>query len=137
MRPWRWLFLAPALLAAGCATPKLVPMGFIDCVDMGKPAQVGIALVRDGVRTVLPAEFQSFYPERARRLQTSGTADLTCVGVSGLPQSCQLVSETPADAEFGWAALKMSPRLPLNLDFAKTAQVRLEFLITQPPTHTC
>lgn len=50
-----------------------------------------------------------YYPDRAQRLEMEGRATIRCtVTAKGLLQSCVVVSESPADAGFGDAALKLS-----------------------------
>lgn len=52
------------------------------------------------------ADLARFYPERALRLGREGRTEVACtIDVSGAPQACRLVSETPADLGFGKAAL--------------------------------
>jgi protein TonB len=50
-----------------------------------------------------------FYPERAQRLEVEGRATISCsVTAKGTVTDCSVVSEEPADAGFGDAALKMA-----------------------------
>ncbi|WP_374468845.1 TonB family protein [Phenylobacterium sp.] len=54
-------------------------------------------------------ELARFYPERAQRLGLDGRASIGCsVTANGSLTGCAVVSETPADAGFGEAALKLS-----------------------------
>ncbi|ODT85588.1 energy transducer TonB [Phenylobacterium sp. SCN 70-31] len=55
------------------------------------------------------AEMARFYPDRAARLEIEGRAVITCeVTHSGAVDACRIVSETPDDAGFGAAALKLA-----------------------------
>lgn len=50
-----------------------------------------------------------FYPDRAQRLEMSGSVTLNClVTAKGTVSGCTVLSETPADFGFGEAALKLS-----------------------------
>jgi protein TonB len=49
------------------------------------------------------------YPERAQRMNLTGSATLTCaVTASGAVSDCRVAAETPAEAGFGPAALKLA-----------------------------
>lgn len=51
------------------------------------------------------------YPPRAKSLGLSGTAIMRCqVTAKGALEACAIVSETPADAGFGDALLKLAPK---------------------------
>ncbi len=55
-------------------------------------------------------EFERFYPDTAMRRNISGLATLSCmVAANGAVHDCSVVDETPADAGFGSAALKLAP----------------------------
>ena len=52
----------------------------------------------------------SYYPDKARNAGVEGLANLDCVlDEDGWPTHCVVVSETPANMDFGDAAIKMSP----------------------------
>ncbi|MGA0603807.1 TonB family protein [Caulobacter sp. KR2-114] len=54
-------------------------------------------------------DLSRFYPEHAQRIGLAGAATISCtVSTSGELQGCAVVAETPADAGFGKAALKLS-----------------------------
>lgn len=54
-------------------------------------------------------ELARYYPERAQRLGLEGRASIGCmVTAKGALTGCAVVSETPADAGFGEAALKLA-----------------------------
>ena len=49
------------------------------------------------------------YPDRAQRMGLSGLATLTCaVTAAGAVRDCQVSAETPVEAGFGPAALKLA-----------------------------
>ena len=57
-----------------------------------------------------PWETQEYWPASAIQAKISGRAVLSCtVRRPGPPKSCRLLSETPAGAGFGPAALRMTP----------------------------
>ena len=50
-----------------------------------------------------------YYPERAQRLERSGSVTLQCtVNARGAVDNCSVVSEDPADFGFGDAAIRLS-----------------------------
>ena len=50
-----------------------------------------------------------YYPERAQRLEKSGSATIVCsVTAKGSVSGCSVASEDPADFGFGDAALKLA-----------------------------
>jgi protein TonB len=54
-------------------------------------------------------EMANVYPERAQRMNLTGSATLTCaVTASGAVRDCQVAAETPVEAGFGPAALKLA-----------------------------
>lgn len=63
-----------------------------------------------------------YYPARAQRMNVEGRATIACtVDAKGALQACQVVSESPADQDFGQAALRMSRLFkmrPMTLDGA-------------------
>lgn len=64
----------------------------------------------DWIRMPGPKEFERYFPDRAARLEVSGSATLAClVAADGTVGSCQVVKETPGDMGFGKAALKLAP----------------------------
>lgn len=55
-------------------------------------------------------EFARFYPDSAMRRNLEGGATLAClVGGDGTVSVCQVVAESPDNAGFGQAALKLAP----------------------------
>ncbi len=54
-------------------------------------------------------ELANVYPDRAQRMSLAGSATLTCsVTTAGLVRDCQVSAETPQEAGFGSAALKLA-----------------------------
>jgi protein TonB len=54
-------------------------------------------------------DLANVYPERAQRMNVNGHAELDCVvTVQGAVANCQVVSESPADQQFGAAAMKLT-----------------------------
>jgi protein TonB len=54
-------------------------------------------------------ELANVYPDRAQRMSLSGSATLTCaVTAAGAVRDCQVSAETPSEAGFGAAALKLA-----------------------------
>lgn len=55
-------------------------------------------------------EMARVYPDGAMRRGTEGVATLACVvAATGAVRDCRAISETPAEAGFGTAALKLAP----------------------------
>jgi protein TonB len=55
------------------------------------------------------SEFARFYPDREARMGVQGSATISCtVAATGAVTNCRVTSESPADASFGDAALKLS-----------------------------
>jgi len=60
------------------------------------------------LRTPSADELARAYPDRAARMNVSGTAQLNCmVTATGSVRDCRVVGETPAGQGFGEAALKL------------------------------
>lgn len=54
-------------------------------------------------------ELARYYPDRAMRMSQVGSATITCqVSAAGTLSGCRVTAETPADLQFGDAALKLS-----------------------------
>lgn len=50
-----------------------------------------------------------YYPDRAQRMSIEGSATISCtVNARGTLDSCSVTTETPAEAGFGEAAMKLS-----------------------------
>lgn len=91
---------APVEPPAAIAPPAPVPVAV--------PPSVVVApnwLRRPGAR-----EFARFYPERAARSGLHGSAAISCeVSAAGTLSQCAVLRESPADAGFGAAALRLAP----------------------------
>ncbi|MEO8812819.1 MAG: TonB family protein [Caulobacteraceae bacterium] len=81
----------------------------------------------------------SFYPERARRREVSGRAEISCVvQAAGSLKECSVLSEEPSDQQFGEAALNlaslysMAPRLA-DGTLSEGRSVRLPIRFQPPP----
>ena len=61
------------------------------------------------IRKPTGAEMADVYPDRAQRMGLAGLATLTCaVTATGTVRDCQVAAETPVEAGFGPAALKLA-----------------------------
>lgn len=61
------------------------------------------------IRKPTGEEMANVYPDRAQRMSLTGSATLTCaVTASGAVRDCQVAAETPQEAGFGPAALKLA-----------------------------
>jgi protein TonB len=55
------------------------------------------------------SEFARFYPDREARMGIQGSAIISCtVTAAGSVANCRVTSQSPSDASFGDAALKLS-----------------------------
>ena len=78
-----------------------------------------------------------YYPDRAQRMGVEGRATISCsVTAKGTLESCSVISEEPADQEFGSAAMRMSKLCkmkPKSLDGAPvdggTVRIPLRFAL--------
>lgn len=74
-----------------------------------QPARDPVIRSPNWVRMPGAEELARYYPERAQRLGLEGRASIGCsVTAKGALTGCAVVSETPADAGFGEAALKLA-----------------------------
>ena len=74
-----------------------------------QPARDPVIRSPNWVRKPGAEELARYYPERAQRLGLEGRASIGCmVTARGALTGCAVVSESPADAGFGDAALKLS-----------------------------
>ena len=97
------------------ALPQEIPqaMGPIASLDPPSPpaAPTPDPVIRNPTWVKMPGgdELARFYPDRAMRLQMTGSAAIGCqVTATGAIASCRVVSETPEGYGFGAAALKLS-----------------------------
>lgn len=96
--------------------PPIGPIASLDPVigpslgDGLEPVPAPVVTRPDWIRMPGPKEFARYFPERAARLEVSGSATLAClVAANGTVGSCQVVKEAPDDMGFGKAALKLAP----------------------------
>jgi protein TonB len=69
---------------------------------------VSVVTNPDWLRRPSGSDIDKYYPERAARLEKSGTARLSCkVRANGTLEACSVLSENPKDLGFGEAAMKM------------------------------
>jgi periplasmic protein TonB len=63
----------------------------------------------DWARRPSAEDMARYYPDRAQRMNVEGRATLSCqVTAKGTLESCSIVSEEPADQDFGQAAIRLS-----------------------------
>jgi protein TonB len=76
----------------------------------------------DWARKPNAEDMSKYYPERASRMQIEGSATISCtVSARGTLESCSVTAETPSEAGFGDATLKLSKLFkmrPLSKDGA-------------------
>ena len=87
----------------------------VDRIDHGVRAIDDPELVRRladesvTLNVCLSSNLVHLYPDRAARMNQQGSATLTCeVTASGAVTGCRIAAETPDDAGFGAAALKLA-----------------------------
>lgn len=105
-------FLIAVMALAAAATADVET----DCPAGGDPS---IARVRANWKTPLsPDDIMWAYPPQAAAARQGGKALLNCaVDVEGKANDCLVVSETPADQDFGAAALSLSPLMAFTPEF--------------------
>ena len=87
------------------------PIASLTPTPVAPPQPPTPAQIRDPSWVKRPgaSEFARFYPDRALRLEKTGTATITClVADSGAVTNCRVVAETPDTFGFGDAAVKLS-----------------------------
>ncbi|WP_340646457.1 TonB family protein [Phenylobacterium sp.] len=90
----------PPTTIAQTATPKLIEV----------PQAPPVISSPNWLRKPGAREFARFYPDGAMRRNLEGGATLAClVGGDGAVSACQVVAESPDNAGFGQAALKLAP----------------------------
>lgn len=119
---WKWLALAPLALAAGCATRTTVYYPApLDCLDTRSRPELEVAMVSNGVRTVLSDDFKRYYPKQAVDLRLSGWALIDCGARTG-SEPCKALSSAPPEAGFDAAAQRLSRLLRGN-----QRRIRIDF----------
>lgn len=91
--------------------PPIGPVASLDPPRLDPPPKAADPVIRNPTWLRKPggAELARYYPDRAQRLGTEGLATITCVvTASGAVANCRVVSQSPADEDFGQAALKLS-----------------------------
>ncbi len=91
----------------------------------------------DWARRPSGEDIAQYYPERAQRTETNGSATISCtVAANGTLFNCSVVSEAPADYGFGEAALRMfriyrmRPRTAEGAPIeGRTVRARIEFKV--------
>ncbi|CAN7378953.1 energy transducer TonB [Phenylobacterium sp. LjRoot219] len=74
-----------------------------------EPPRASVITQPDWVRRPSAEDLERYYPERAQRMNVEGRASISCtVDARGTLQSCSVANESPSDAGFGEAALRMS-----------------------------
>jgi protein TonB len=103
--------LSPAHTADAAVAPALLGGGVRSDADDLIRLPAGPPNITDPRWLALPtaAEIADAYPENALRRGLAGVVDLTCVvTVTGAVEACAVAQETPANAGFAAAALKLS-----------------------------
>lgn len=90
--------------------PAEQPITRVDPQAVDPPARPEPVTIRPNwLRKPDAADMARYYPDRAQRMGVEGSATLACtVAANGGLRDCGVVAETPADAGFGAAALKLS-----------------------------
>ena len=74
-----------------------------------EPPRPSVITNPDWARKPSGEDIARYYPDRALRMEVEGRATLSCkVSAKGTLEGCSVVSEDPADQDFGSAALRMS-----------------------------
>ena len=102
------LLLSLASPAFADSLPQAAPTGAPPVIS--SPSAPRPAPITPVWTALLTADaFARYYPERAARLGISGQAVIKCrVQADGMLGECTVLSEEPADGQFGEAALKLS-----------------------------
>lgn len=103
----------PIAIDPGPRNPDVGPIGPLTGVGPANPPDPAPHVAQVVHPTWLkrpgPEEFARFYPDRAARLGQQGSATLACaVTATGAVANCRVSAETPDDAGFGAAALKLA-----------------------------
>lgn len=107
----RDLALTLCLTMASAATAQEASSTTVSPVDIAKPQPD----VPRWLRMPSPSTVAKSYPKKALRRGQAGRVVLDCVtDAEGRMKDCQIVSETPAGAGFGQAALTLSGAFQLT-----------------------
>jgi protein TonB len=78
-------------------------------VPTNPPVRASVITKPDWARKPTADDMARYYPDRAQRMEVAGRATIACtVTAKGSLEGCSVVSENPADYQFGDAALKLS-----------------------------
>lgn len=135
----------PANLGFGAALVSLAPKYRLRAPAAGKDVVVPGDWYRfdtrpDWLRKPSPEDILAVFPKEAMRRGQSGEARITCiVTVQGALTNCLVMSERPEGANFGIAALAMTPQLlmkPARLNGQPTpSTAQIPFNFTLPGGH--
>lgn len=88
------------------------------------PPRPSVITNPDWARRPSGDDIARYYPDRAMRMNVEGRATISCsVTAKGTLESCDIVSEDPADQDFGSAALRMSKLFKMKPKTADGAPV--------------
>src|SRR5437868_3160386 len=74
-----------------------------------EPPRPSVITSPDWIRKPNGDDYSKYYPERAQRMSLEGSATVSCtVSSRGTLDNCSVISETPAEAGFGDATLKIA-----------------------------
>ena len=74
-----------------------------------EPPRPSVITNADWARRPSGEDIARFYPDRAQRMEVEGRVTLSCkVTAKGLLEGCSILSEDPADQDFGSSALRMT-----------------------------
>jgi protein TonB len=74
-----------------------------------EPPRPSVITSPDWLRKPTGEDMARYYPDRAQRMSVEGSATISCtVNARGTLDNCSVTSETPADQDFGTAAIRMS-----------------------------
>ena len=74
-----------------------------------EPPRPSVITNPDWARRPSGEDIARYYPDRAQRMEVEGRVTLSCkVTSKGLLEACSVLSEDPADQDFGSAALRMT-----------------------------
>jgi protein TonB len=99
----------PPLFIKPVETTKPPPPAPVVASPAPPPPRPTVITNPDWVSRPSGDQVDSVYPDRAQRMEVSGRAELSCtVTEKGTVANCSVVSEDPADQQFGAAAMKLT-----------------------------